>query len=225
MRELPKEWESLLRHDSMPPALKGALLFSIKTTVMSCTQPRVKVEYLTAELKVAVSRTVRRCLWAAAKMAKDRGSQEILLEDASKAVAKYAGLSHLRCNQGDHDQSAARFQLRMPTLARYTTQLLPNGWRVHLLTHKYMAIRLGFMVATLVTEVMVTKERTGAGLNETTAALILATATHREKMGSGTPEAEQEEPGAMVTLVGTPSASKSRPGSLPLPKATQRRPR
>ena len=87
-RELPKEWESLLCHDSMPPALKGALLISIKTNAMTCTQPRVKVEYLTAELEVAVSRTVRRYLWAAAKMAKDRGSQEILVEDASKAVAK-----------------------------------------------------------------------------------------------------------------------------------------
>ena len=54
----------------MPPALKGALLFSIKTTALTCTQPRVKVEYLTAELEVAVSRTVRRCLWAAAKMAR-----------------------------------------------------------------------------------------------------------------------------------------------------------
>ena len=91
----------------MPPALKGALLISIKTIAMSCTQPKVKVEYLTAELEVAVSKTIRRCLWAAAKMANDRGSQEILAVDASEAVPKYAGLSHLRCNQGDHAQSAA----------------------------------------------------------------------------------------------------------------------
>jgi hypothetical protein len=213
--ELPKEWGSLLRHDSMPPTLKGALLFNIKTTAMSCTQPRVKVEYLMAELEVAVSRTIRRCLWAAAKMAKDRGAQQILVEDVSKAVAKYAGLSHLRCNQEDHDQSAARFQLRMPAVARYTIRLLPKGWMVHLLAHKYMAIRLGFMVATLVTEVMVTKERTGAGLNETTAALILGTAIYRDKMGSGTPEAEQEEPVDMVTHVGDPISKQKPPWKSP----------
>ena len=208
----------------MAPTVKAALLFSIKTTAMACTQPRIKVEYLMAELEVAVCKTVRRCLWAAASMARERGSQEIVVEDAFKAVAKYAGLSHLRCSREDHNQSAVRFQLRMPVLARYTTQLLPKGWRVHLLTHKFMAIRLGFMVATLVTEVMLTKERTGVGLNWTTAALVLAKATHRENMGSGTPEAEQEEPAPMVTLVGDPLSEKEPPVSLPPPKVMQRRP-
>ena len=141
-------------------------------------------------------------------MARERGSQEIVVEDAFKAVAKYAGLSHLRCSRGDHDQSAVRFQLRMPVVARYSTQLLPKGWRAHLMTHKFMAIRLGFMVATLVTEVMLTKERTGVGLSWTTAALVLAKATHREKMGIGTSEAKQEEPAPMVTLVGDPLSEK-----------------
>ena len=53
-RDLPKEWGTLLRHDSMASAVKGALLFSIKTTAMACTKPRIKVEYLMAELEVAV---------------------------------------------------------------------------------------------------------------------------------------------------------------------------
>ena len=73
-------------------------------------------------------------------MAKARGSQEIQVEDMTEAVAKYAVLSHLRCSQSDQNQSAARFQLKMPVLARYITRLLPRGWKVHLLAHKYMAI-------------------------------------------------------------------------------------
>jgi hypothetical protein len=77
-----------------------------------------------------------------------------------------------------------------------------------------MAIRLGFPVATLVTEVMVTKERTGVGLNWSTAALVLTKATHREKMGKGTAEAEQEEPAPMVTLVGDPLSEMESPSAL-----------
>ena len=67
----------------------------------------------------------------------------------------------------------------------------------------------------MVTEVMVTKERTGAGLNETTAALILGTAIYRDKMGSGTPEAEQEEPVDMVTHVGDPISKQKPPWKSP----------
>jgi hypothetical protein len=67
----------------------------------------------------------------------------------------------------------------------------PRGGEPYLMTHKFMPIRLGFMVATLGTEVMLTNERTGVGLSWTTA-LVLAKATHREKMGIGTSEAEQE---------------------------------
>ena len=205
----------------MPRPIKGALQLSIKVIAMSCTQPRVKVDYLMSELELAVSRTIRRCLWAAAKMAKDRGSQVIMVGDVSKAISTYAGLSHLRCNQGDHEQSAHRFQLRLQVLGRYTTKLLPRGWMVHLQAHKLMAIRLGYMVATLVTEVMVTKERTGTGLNETTASLILAGANYRDKMSAGTPEAEhereeeEEEPEVMVTYVGNPVSKQEPPWEPP----------
>ena len=199
----------------MPPNLKAALLFNIITTAMSCTQPKVKVEHLMSELEVAVSRTIRRCLWAASMMATDRGAQLILVEDVTKAVAKYAGLSHLRCNQEDHDQSAARFQLRMPAVARYTLRLLPKGWSVHLQAHKFMAVRLGFMVATLVAEVMATKERTGSGLNEITAALVLGSAIYRDKMGTGAPEPEQEEPARMETHVEDPISKQKPPRKAP----------
>ena len=119
------------------------------------------------------------------------------------------------CSKEDHDQSALQFQLRFPVVARYSKQILPKGWNVHLMTHKFMAIRLGFLVATLVTEVMVTKERTGVGLNWSTAALVLAKATHREKMGIGTSEAEQEDPAPMVTLVGDPLSEKEPPCEPP----------
>ena len=67
------------------------------------------------------------------------------------------------------------------------------------MSHKFMAIRLGYLVATLVAEVMTTKERTGVGLNWSTAALVLTKATHREKMGKGAVEAEQDKPTPMVT--------------------------
>ena len=56
------------------------------------------------------------------------------------------------------------------------------------------------MVAILVTEVMEGKARTGAGLNETTAAAILSTAVHRSSMGWGTPEPEDKEPVDMDTV-------------------------
>jgi hypothetical protein len=121
------------------------------------------------ELELAVCKTIRRCLWAAASMAQERGSHEIVVEDVFKAVNRFAGLSHLRCSKEDHDQSALCFQLRFPVVARYSKQILPKGMDVHLMSHKFMAIRLGFLVATLVTEVMVTKERTGVGLNWSTA--------------------------------------------------------
>ena len=183
----------------MLPATKEALLIAVKTIAMTCTMPRVKIEYLTAELVVAVTRTIRRCLWGSATVAKARGVQEIQLADVKEAVAKYAGLSQLRCNQSDHIQAGSRFQMKMQVLCRYVTRLVPKGWKVHLLAHKFMAIRLGYMVALLVTEVMVGKAKTGAGLNETTAAAILSTAAHRSSMGWGTPEPEVKEPVDMET--------------------------
>ena len=134
-------------------------------------------------------------------MAKARGVQEIQLADVKEAVAKYAGLSQLRCNQSDHIQAGSRFQMKMQVLCRYVTRLVPKGWRVHLLAHKFMAIRLGYMVAILVTEVMVGKARTGAGLNETTAAAILSTAVHRSSMGWGTTEPDAKETVNMDTEV------------------------
>ena len=102
----------------------------------------------------------------------------------------YAGLSHLRCSNGDHEQSALRFQLKFPVVARYSNQILPTGWTIHLLSHKLMAVRLWYIVATLVAEVMAANVRTGMGLNWSTAALVLTKATHREKMGKGFGEAE-----------------------------------
>jgi hypothetical protein len=55
----------------MLPATKEALLIAVKTIAMTCTMPRVKIEYLTAELVVAVTRTIRRCLWGSATVFSD----------------------------------------------------------------------------------------------------------------------------------------------------------
>ena len=53
--------------------------------------------------------------------------------------------------------------MKLQVLAQYITRLIPKGWNVHLLACKFMAIRLGFMVATLVAAVMVGKVRMGRG--------------------------------------------------------------
>ena len=61
-------------------------MFNIKMTALACTPPRTKIEYLMGELELAVCKTLRRCLWASASMAQERGSREIATEDVLKAV-------------------------------------------------------------------------------------------------------------------------------------------
>ena len=73
--QLPEDWEGLTSHRSMEHRTKEALLIAVKTIAMTCTMPRVKIEYLTAELVVAVTRTIRRCLWDSATVAKARWVQ------------------------------------------------------------------------------------------------------------------------------------------------------
>ena len=102
-------------------------MFNIKMTAMACTPPRTKIEYMMCKLELAVCKTIHRCLWAAASMAQERGSHEIVVEDVFKAVNMFAGLSHLRCCKGDHEQSELRFQLKFTVVARYSNQILPKG--------------------------------------------------------------------------------------------------
>jgi hypothetical protein len=87
----------------MTSAVKASLMFNIKTTAMACTQPRTEDEYMMCELELAVCKTIRRCLWAAASLAQERGSHEQVVEEIFKAVNRFVGLSHLRCSKEDHD--------------------------------------------------------------------------------------------------------------------------
>ena len=91
-QDLPSKWATLLHHRDLSSAVKAKLIFNIKTTASACTPPRTKIEYLMGELEHAVCKTLRRCLWASASMAQERGSRKIAVEDVLKfpVVARYA---------------------------------------------------------------------------------------------------------------------------------------